>query len=403
MGRTLWASHARWETPTARSASRQPRRRLVLGGDSTAQIAERLVVSPHSVRAMAGSDLWPGVSWTRWRGRRLAQVALAGPIACPHRLRPWPMARPLRRLGPGVGGIGRARRGRDVDQHRADPDLLGAARARPRHPASPARRAGRLAARPGARPEPTALGVELLVEGIVITVVVGILTLRSRPSGEEPSHFTSSVVISAIGTLPFIVAGVSLLADAGGGLSWVLAGSLCALVGSMLNAWVLLVEILRRTRPTARSVWCSEERGGHRLGDESAVAARRPAAAQDEQLVELGGAVGPQDVGGLLERDAAPQPARAAQAARVGGHASPSVGVELGLQRPDLGVGAGGVAHEQEDRRDARSDLGDQSAPCLDDRPRVRRLLVERVGAQLRWDGAFALERPVADRPDQPG
>jgi len=58
-------------------------------------------------------------------------------------------------------------------------------------------------------------------------------------------HFTSSLGVSAIGTLPFIVAGVSPLAEAGGGLRWVLAGFVCAIVGSMLNAWVLLVEILR--------------------------------------------------------------------------------------------------------------------------------------------------------------
>ena len=87
--------------------------------------------------------------------------------------------------------------------------------------------------------------MEVLVEGIVITVVVGMLTLRSRSSGEAPSHFTSSLGVSAIGTLPFIVAGVSPLAEAGGGLRWVLAGFVCAIVGSMLNAWVLLVEILR--------------------------------------------------------------------------------------------------------------------------------------------------------------
>ena len=51
--------------------------------------------------------------------------------------------------------------------------------------------------------------------------------------------------IAAIGTLPFIVAGVSVLAEAGGGLQWVLTGFISAIVGSMLNAWILLVEILR--------------------------------------------------------------------------------------------------------------------------------------------------------------
>ena len=92
----------------------------------------------------------------------------------------------------------------------------------------------------------TAFGVQLLVEGIVITVVTGTLTLRTRPEPDEPEqHLLSSLSIAAIGTLPFIVAGVSMLAESGGGLSWVLGGFTAAIVGAMLNAGVLLVEILR--------------------------------------------------------------------------------------------------------------------------------------------------------------
>ena len=91
----------------------------------------------------------------------------------------------------------------------------------------------------------TSLGVELLIEGVVITAVVTIMTLRSRPPPGEESHLFSALFIAAIGTLPFIVAGVSVLAESGGGLSWVLTGFISAIVGAMLNAWVLLVEILR--------------------------------------------------------------------------------------------------------------------------------------------------------------
>jgi hypothetical protein len=47
------------------------------------------------------------------------------------------------------------------------------------------------------------------------------------------------------GTVPFVIGGVSLLAEAGGGLYWILAGIVCALVGGVLNAWVFLVEIRR--------------------------------------------------------------------------------------------------------------------------------------------------------------
>jgi hypothetical protein len=88
------------------------------------------------------------------------------------------------------------------------------------------------------------VGIELLVEGVVITVTVAALTLRSRPRDEE-SYLVSALVLAGVGTLPFIVAGVSFLAAFGGGMTWVLTGFISAIVGAMINAWVLLVEILR--------------------------------------------------------------------------------------------------------------------------------------------------------------
>jgi modulator of FtsH protease len=42
-----------------------------------------------------------------------------------------------------------------------------------------------------------------------------------------------------------VVGAISLIAGAGGGLYWVLGGIVGALVGTVLNAWVLLIEILR--------------------------------------------------------------------------------------------------------------------------------------------------------------
>jgi hypothetical protein len=49
----------------------------------------------------------------------------------------------------------------------------------------------------------------------------------------------------ALGTLPLIVGGASLIAEAGGGLYWTVGGILGAIAGAVANAWVLLVEILR--------------------------------------------------------------------------------------------------------------------------------------------------------------
>jgi hypothetical protein len=52
-------------------------------------------------------------------------------------------------------------------------------------------------------------------------------------------------LLIAVGTIPFVVGALSLFAEAGGGLYWVAAGVVLSMAGAVLNAWVLLVEILR--------------------------------------------------------------------------------------------------------------------------------------------------------------
>lgn len=92
----------------------------------------------------------------------------------------------------------------------------------------------------------TALGLELLVTGLVVGIVIGALTLRSEGAAQRsPASIWINRMLAILGTWPFAIAGASLLAEAGGGLYWVLAGIVAALVGAVVNAWVLLVEILR--------------------------------------------------------------------------------------------------------------------------------------------------------------
>jgi hypothetical protein len=43
----------------------------------------------------------------------------------------------------------------------------------------------------------------------------------------------------------YLVGGVSLLAESGGGLAWLVLGIIGGIVGAVVNAWVLLVEIRR--------------------------------------------------------------------------------------------------------------------------------------------------------------
>jgi len=92
-----------------------------------------------------------------------------------------------------------------------------------------------------------ALGTELLFVSLAIALVI-----FRRPAVVRTSDFTPSRSwiwarwsLRLAGTVPFAIGGASLLLEAGGGLYWIVAGVVLAIVGSVSNAWVLLVEILR--------------------------------------------------------------------------------------------------------------------------------------------------------------
>jgi modulator of FtsH protease len=91
----------------------------------------------------------------------------------------------------------------------------------------------------------TALGIELLGLGLVFGGWVLVLAVRMiehvRPYVRPLFHFG----LLLPGTVPQIVGAVSLLAHSGGGLYWIVGGLIGALLGASINAWVLLVEILR--------------------------------------------------------------------------------------------------------------------------------------------------------------
>ena len=90
-----------------------------------------------------------------------------------------------------------------------------------------------------------ALGLELVAMGLAITVASVWLITRALKAHGITSPLDPRRALVAAGTVPFVVAGVSLITEAGGGIYWVLAGVIAALIGGVLNAWVLLVEILR--------------------------------------------------------------------------------------------------------------------------------------------------------------
>jgi len=92
----------------------------------------------------------------------------------------------------------------------------------------------------------TALGVELLVQGLAWLAAAIPLMARSLPARDDPrSWLIGRVGLVLAALIPFVVGGATMLAEAGGGLYWTVAGMLLALIAGVTTAWVLLVEILR--------------------------------------------------------------------------------------------------------------------------------------------------------------
>jgi modulator of FtsH protease len=91
----------------------------------------------------------------------------------------------------------------------------------------------------------TALGAELLGVGLASVATAGGFTWRSLPPQALRSWVVGRTSTALLGTVPYVVAGVSLLAEAGGGLYWVAGGVVLGVLGGVINAWVLLVEIRR--------------------------------------------------------------------------------------------------------------------------------------------------------------
>jgi modulator of FtsH protease len=91
-----------------------------------------------------------------------------------------------------------------------------------------------------------ALGAELVVISLALGTVVARLPTIHEASVQQPAAWLwGRWSVRAAGTLPFVIGAVSILAESGGGLYWIVAGIVFAVTGAVINAWVLLVEILR--------------------------------------------------------------------------------------------------------------------------------------------------------------
>jgi hypothetical protein len=86
------------------------------------------------------------------------------------------------------------------------------------------------------------------IGGLGLVMAVALVSARLRVPREEDEPLTWSVVPLVVilgGTIPMIVAGISVLAGAGGGLYWLVPEVILGFSGAIVNAWILLVEIQR--------------------------------------------------------------------------------------------------------------------------------------------------------------
>jgi hypothetical protein len=92
-----------------------------------------------------------------------------------------------------------------------------------------------------------AFGIEVLGIGLAMAAITLRLPVVGQDEqGNEPLQWRIdrwAVRFACI--VPVLVAGISLLAESGGGIYWLAAGIVFGITGAVANAWVLMVEILR--------------------------------------------------------------------------------------------------------------------------------------------------------------
>jgi len=91
-----------------------------------------------------------------------------------------------------------------------------------------------------------ALGAEILGVGLCVWGIPVTMQWRVERLPDAPRHWMwTRVLTHQLATLPVLAAGASLLAGAGGGFYWLVPGTVLSFSASIVNAWVLLVEIQR--------------------------------------------------------------------------------------------------------------------------------------------------------------
>lgn len=91
------------------------------------------------------------------------------------------------------------------------------------------------------------LGWELAVLGVAVWIAISWWQRESSVGNPYVTrgHTIFHWILAEASALPFLIGGVSLAAQRGGGFYWLVIGAVLSLIAAMLDAWVLLIEIQR--------------------------------------------------------------------------------------------------------------------------------------------------------------
>lgn len=94
------------------------------------------------------------------------------------------------------------------------------------------------------------IGVEVLAVGVATwgwIVALQFLRLRSwrTMNSDLRVPFVVRVALGQMATLPYVIAGITVLAGGLGGLYWLAVGMIVSILVALFGAWVLLIEINR--------------------------------------------------------------------------------------------------------------------------------------------------------------
>ena len=89
------------------------------------------------------------------------------------------------------------------------------------------------------------IGIEVLAIAVALAGFVLSTTLRNLGSSALLRWRVSLIGLALVVSVPGLIAGVSVILGAGGGLYWLLALFVAGIVVAVYNGWILLIEIRR--------------------------------------------------------------------------------------------------------------------------------------------------------------